>query len=144
MSYTAGEFSKAFLQFLLVVRRLGGSNLRLDLVDASVDGFLVAGTIDDGGVVFSHSNSLGCTEHVDGSILQLDTLLLADDGSTGEDSYILEHLFAAVAKARCLHGADLELCTQTVYNQCRQRFAIYILSDDEQRTTTLYGGFQNR
>ena len=143
MCYAACELSKTLLKFLFVVGRFGSGNLRFDLCDALIDSLFVACAIDDGGVVFVDGNALGSTQHVDGCTLQFDTLLFADNGATGEDSDVFEHLFTTVAEARCFNSADFELRTQTVDNQRGECFAIYILGDDEQGTTALYGGLQD-
>ena len=130
------------MEFLLVVGRFGSGNLRLDLCNALVNSLFVACAINDGGVVFVDRNALGSTQHIDGRALKFDTLLLADDSATGEDSDVFEHLFAAVAEARCLDCAYLQLRTQTIDNQRGECFVIYILCDDKQGTTALYGRLQ--
>ncbi len=142
MCYATCQLSQTLLEFLLVVARLGSLDLCLDLGDTRSDSLLVAGTVDDGGILLADGDRLGRTEHLDRSLLQTDTFLLGDHGTTGQDGYIFQHLFAAVAEARRLDGTDLELRTQTVDNERRECFAIYVLSDDEQRTTTLYGRLQ--
>ena len=55
----------------------------------------------------------------------------------GKDCDVFEHLFAAVAEARSLHCANLQRAAQTVDNQCCQCLAVYVLCDDEQRTSAL-------
>ena len=99
------------MQFLLVVRRLGGSNLRLDLCDTCIDGSLVACAVNDGGVVLVDGDGLRCAEHIERSRFEFDTFLLADNCTAGKDGDVFEHLFSAVAEARSLDSANLELCT---------------------------------
>ena len=108
------------------------------------DSLFVSSAVDDRRVVFADSDGLSRSEHLNRCALQLDTFLLADHRSAGEDSDVFEHLFAAVAEARSLHSADLQLRTQTIDNQSGQRFAIYVLCDDQQRTSALYSRFENR
>ena len=144
LRYAACQFGKTLLQFLFVVSRFGSCNLCFDLSHAVSDSLFVASSIDDGCVVFIDCDRLGCSEHIQCSLLEFDTFLFADNRSAGEDSDVLQHLFAAVAEARSFDCTDLELRTQTVDNQCCQRFAVHVFRDDEQRTSALYGGFKNR
>ena len=115
----------------------------LDLLDACLDGFFVAGTVDDGGIVFVHRHLLGRAEHIERSLVELDALFFADDGAAGEDGDVFKHLFAAVAESGSLYGANLELCAQTVDNEGGQGFRIHVLGDDKQRSSALYGGFKH-
>ena len=101
-------------------------------------------TVNDGGVIFADNNLVARAEHLDGSLLQFQTCILADYQTTCQGSDILQHSLATVTKARSLDSTDLQLCTQTVYNQCGQCLAIYILGNNQQRTTALNGGFQDR
>ena len=140
---TAAEFSQTLLQLLLVVAGGGVADFVLNLVDAVLDELALAVTTDDGGVVLADGHLVGRTQHFDGSLLELQALLFADDNATGQDSDIFEHSLAAVAKARSFHGADLQLATQAVDNEGGEGFAIHVLSDDEQRTAGLYGGFED-
>ena len=144
MCYAAGKFGETLLQFLFVVAGFGGSNLRLDLCYAGCNGFLVACAVNDGGVLLRYGDVFSRAEHIQCSLIELDTFLLADHYAAGEGSYILKHLFAAVAEARSLDGTYLQLCTQTVDYQGGQCLAIDILGDDQQRTTALYGRLENR
>ena len=132
------------MQFLLVVGGLGCCYLGFDLCHTLCDSFLVAGTVDNRGVIFADRYALGCSEHIEGSALQFDALLLADDGSARQDGYILEHLFSAVTKARSLNCTYLQLCAKTINDQCRQSFAVYILRNDKQWTSALHGGLEHR
>ena len=144
LCYAACQFGKTLLQLLFVIGGLGRCYLCFDLCHTGCDGVFVACAVDDGGVVFVHGDGLSGAEHLDGCLLKLDAFLLADDGAAGEDSDVFQHLFAAVAEARSLHGADLQLCTQTVDNQCCQCLAVHILCDDEQRSAALYCRLQDR
>ena len=60
----AGELGQTLLQLLLVVVRGGLLDLRLDLVDAGLDVLLLAGAVDDRGVLLLDAHPLGAAEHV--------------------------------------------------------------------------------
>ena len=138
------HLSETLLEFLLVVGRFGILNLHANLSDAVSNHVLVAGAIDDGGVLLVNGNLLGSTQHFEGSLLEGQTGFLADDGATGEDSDVLQHLLATVAKARSLHSAHLERATQAVHYQRCQSLAVNVLGDDEHGTMSLYGTLQQR
>ena len=53
--------------------------------------------------------------------------------AAGQDGDVLEHRLAAVAEARRLHGRGLQRAAQLVDDERRQRFALDVLGDDEQR-----------
>ncbi len=119
-------------------------HLCLDLCDTRSDSFFVAGTIDNSGVLLADIDSLSSTEHVECGLLQFDTFLLGDYSTACEDGNVLQHLFATIAKARCFDSTDLKLCTQTIDYKGSQSLAVHVLSDDEQRTSALYSGFEYR
>ncbi len=62
---TAGELGKPLLQLLLVIIGRRVFDLLLDLADAGLDVRLLAGAVDDRGVVLADGNALGLAEHVD-------------------------------------------------------------------------------
>ncbi len=101
-------------------------------------------TIHDSGVVLGYSYLVGRTQHIEGSLLQLQALLLRDNDTTSQYGDILQHSLATVSEARSLHCANLQATTQTVNYQCSQSLRIYILSDNEQWTTTLGSWLQDR
>ena len=77
--YAAGELRKALLELLFVVVGGGVLDLLLDLGDAVLDVFGLAGAVDDGRVVLVHLDGLGSTELGDGGVLELEAELLGDD-----------------------------------------------------------------
>ena len=56
---TAGQLGQALLQLLLVVVGGGLLDLHLDLGDARLDVLLLAGAVDDGGVLLLDAHALG-------------------------------------------------------------------------------------
>ena len=129
---SAGELGEPLLELLLVP--VGGRllDLRLDLLDAALDGVLAAGTLDDGGVVLGDGHPPGAAELVERGGVQLQADLLADDGAVGEDGDVLQHGLAAVAEAGGLHGHGTEGSTQLVDDDRGERLTLHILGDDEE------------
>src|SRR6266852_7893975 len=99
----AGELRQPLLQLLLVVVGRGLLDLHLDLGDTRFDVGLLAGTVDDRGVLFLDYHFFGAPEHVHGNLVEFDAEILADRLSAGEDRDVFEHRLAAVAEARSLH-----------------------------------------
>ena len=104
----AGELGQPLLQLLLVVVRGGVLDLLLDLADARLDVGLLAGAVDDGGVVLGDRHLLGLAEHLHRHVLELDAEILGDHLAAGQHGDVLQHGLAAVAEARRLHGGDLQ------------------------------------
>ncbi len=101
---TAGQLGNALLQFLAIVIGGGVLDLDTDLADTRLDGIVVTGAINDGGVVLVHGDTLGSTQVLQGGGLQVQAHFLGDHGATGQDSDILQHGLATVAETGCLTG----------------------------------------
>ena len=67
----------------------------------------------------------------------------ADDYASRQDGDVFQHFLAAVAEARSLDCANLQLATQTVDNQRRQSLTVYVFCNHQERTAGLYGRFQD-
>src|SRR3984893_454670 len=119
----ARELGQTLLQFLTVVVRGGFLDLRLDLVDASLDVGLLAGTVDDGGVLLVDHHLLGATEHGERHVLELDAEVFRDRLTAGQHRNVLQHRLAAIAEARSLHSGNLEAATQAVDDEGSERLA---------------------
>ncbi len=134
----ARELGEPLLQLLAVV--VGGRllDLRLDLIDARLDVLLLAGAVDDRGVVLGDRHALGAAEHVERHVLELDAEVLGDRLAAGQDGDVLEHGLAAVAEARRLDGRDLQAAAQLVDDERRQRLALDLLGDDQERAARLH------
>ena len=104
--HTAGQLGQTLQELLVVVVAGSLLNLGLDLTHAGLDHVAVALAADDSGVVLVDGDFLALAEHREVGILELVALLLADDGATGEDGDVLEHLLAAVAEAGGLDGGN--------------------------------------
>src|SRR6185437_14733561 len=134
----AGELRQPLLQLLLVI--VGGRvlDLRLDLSDPRLDLLFLAAAVDDGGVFFLDSHPLGPAKHLQRDVLELDAEILSDHRARGQDGDILEHRLTAIAKAWRLDRRNLKAATQLVDDQGRERLALDVLGDDEQRFASLY------
>ena len=97
----------SFLQLLLVVVRGRLLDLRAQLRAAARNVSLAGGAVDDRRVLLLDPHPLGAAEHVQRDVLKLDTEILADHLAAGQDREVLQHGFAAIAKAWRLHGRDL-------------------------------------
>ena len=141
----ADELGEALLKLFAVI--IGGRllDLRLDLGDARLDIGLLAGTVDDGGVLLFDAHTLCPAEHLQRYVLELDAEVLGNHVTGSEHRDVLQHGLAAVTEAWCLHGGDLETTAQLVDDQrsleprlrCPPR-------DDEERLAGLYHRFEDR
>ena len=68
-----------------------------------------------------------------GDVLELEAELFRDDLTAGEDGDVLEHLLAAIAEAGGLDGGALERAAELVDDERRERLALDVLGDDEER-----------
>src|SRR3546814_9467807 len=105
---TTGQLGEALLELLAVVVRVGVLDLVLDLLDAALDVGVVAGTLDDGGLVLGDDDLGGPAEQVDRGVLELEADLFGDDLAAGEDGHVLQHRLAALAEPGGLDGGGLE------------------------------------
>src|SRR6266852_7273042 len=140
----AGELGQTLLQLLTVVVRGGFLDLRLDLVDARLDVGLLAGAVDDGGVLLVDHHLLGATEHGERDVLHLDAEIFRNRLTAGQNREVLQHRLAAIAEARSLDGCDLEAATQTVDDEGGQGLAFDVFGDYHKRLAALHYGFQQR
>ena len=74
----------------------------------------------------------GTAQILDGYAVQLAANFLGNNLAAGEDSNILQHSLAAVAKARSLDSQSLEGTAELVYNDGSQSLAVQILGNDYQ------------
>src|SRR5581483_2240920 len=135
--HSANQLRQPLLQLLAVVVAGGLLDLAADFLYAAFDLGVLSLAFDEGGVVLVDGNFLRLTEvgHLD--VLQLDTEVFGDGLAAGENGDVLQHGFAAIAEARRLYRANLQGATQFVDHESCERFALNILSDDEQRLAAL-------
>ena len=112
-------------------------NRRADLRDPALNLRLLAGTVDNRGVVLGDGDLPRLAEHVEADVLELHAEFLRDDLAAGQDGDVLQHRLAAVAEARRLDGGDLEPAAKLVHHQGCEGFALDIFGDDEERLPRL-------
>ena len=66
-------------------------------------------------------------------VLELDAEVFGDGLAAGEDGDVLQHGLAAIAEAGGLDGRDVQRAAQLVDDEGRERFAVHVLSDDDER-----------
>src|ERR1700730_3250669 len=139
---TAGEIGNALLEFFLVV--IGGRFLDLltNALDAALDVRRLAGSVDDGGVLFLHQDLLGFAQVVQRRLLERQADFIGDDRAAREDRDVLQHGLATIAEARRLDGGDFDDAADRVDDQRGERLAFHVFSDDQQLTAALRNGFQ--
>ena len=142
LGHAAGEFGQPFLEFFLVIVAGGGFDFAADLFDAALNGFGVAGALDDGRVVVVNNDLLGGAQVRQADFLQFHPKVLHDGLSAGEGGDVLEHGLAPVAVAGRLDGTDAEDAPQFVDDECREGLALDILGDDQQGPVRLAHLFQ--
>src|SRR5258707_8091959 len=140
----ACELGQTLLQLLTVVVRGGFLDLCLDLADAGFDVGLLAGTVDDGGVLLVDHHLLGAAEHGKRDVLELDAEIFRDRLAAGQNRDVLQHRLAAIAEARSLHSGNLEAATQTVDDEGSERLAFDVFRNDDERLAGLYHGLEQR
>src|SRR3712207_4151434 len=133
----ARQLREALLELLAVEVGVRVLDLRLDLVDAPLDGVAVAGAVDDRRRVLGDHDATGAAELRDLRVLELEAHLLGDDLAAREDGDVLEHALAAVAEAGGLDRDAGERAAQLVHDQGRQGLALDVLGDDQQRAPGL-------
>ncbi len=141
---TTGQLGQTLLQFFLVVVGSCVFDLTADLSHAAFDVGLGTATVNDCGVFLGDRNALGCAEHVEGHVFQLDAEVFGNNCTTGQDSDVFQHGFTAVTEARSFYSSDLQATAQLVDNQRCKRFAFNVFSNDDQRLAGLNNGFEDR
>ena len=89
--------------------------------------------LDDRGVLAVDRDLAGPAEVGELDALELDAEVLEDRLAAGQHGDVAEHGLAAVAVAGGLDGGDLEDAAELVDDQGRQRLALDVLGDDQQR-----------
>src|SRR6266511_456480 len=133
----AGQLGQPLLQLLAVEVGVGRLDLGLQLLDAGLDRVRLAGAVDDRRRVLVDDDLAGLAELRELRVLELEAHLLGDHLGAGEDGDVLEHPLAAVAEARSLDGDCREGPPELVDDDRRQRLALDVLRDDEQRLAGL-------
>ena len=89
-------------------------------------------------------DALGLAQVLQRGVLERQADFFGDHRAAGQDGDVFEHGLAAVAEARRLDGAGLEDAADVVDDQGRQRFAVDVFGDDQQRLAGLGDLLQHR
>ena len=143
-SNTACQLRNALLELLAIVVRGCVFDLYTDLANTALDCVRIASTINNGCVVFVHGDALRITEVLEASALEIETYFLRDNRTASQDSDVLQHGLTTIAEARCFTCSDFNDATHVVNNQCRQRLAFYIFSNDDEWARSLRYLLKNR
>ena len=132
------------MQLLLVEFGRGFFKLLTDLVDAGFDVSFVAVAVHDDRFLFAHADLTGTAQGIETGGFEVQTQLFGDHLTAGEDGDVLQHGFAAIAKARSLHGDGGEGALQLVDHQRGQGFPFHVFGDDQERFALLHHFFEDR
>ena len=83
-------------------------------------------------------------ELVELGVLELEAELLGDDLAAGQDGDVLQHPLAPVTEAGGLDRGRVERAPELVDDQRRQRLALDVLGEDEERTVGLHDLVEER
>ena len=142
--HAAGQLGQTLGELLAVVVGIGVLDLEADLGHAGVNGLLVAGALDQGGLVLGDDDLAGLAQVLQGGVLELETDGLGDDRTAGEDGHVLQHRLAAVTEAGGLDGHGLEGAADAVDDEGGQGLGLDVLGDDGQRLAGLHDLLQQR
>src|SRR5579883_309824 len=135
--HATDQLRQPLLQLLAVVIAGGLFNLATNLFDPALDLRWLAFAFDDRGVVLVDGDFLSLSEMADFNLLQFEAEVFRDGSPAGQLGNVIQHGLAAVAEARGLNSRDLQRATQLVHDQGRERFAVNVFGDDEQRLAAL-------
>ena len=117
--HAAGQFGHTLLQFFFVVVAGGHVNLFADFSHACFNSGFVAVSVNNGGVFFGDFNAFGLTQVFQSCLFQSQADFFGNHGAAGQDGDVLQHGFAAVAKARCFHGHSFQNAANAIHHQSR-------------------------
>ena len=135
--HAAGQLGQALLQLLLVVVAGHLLDLQADLLDPRLDRLLVARAVDEGRIFLGALGLLDAAEVLEGRFLELQPQLLGDHRAAGEHRDVLQHRLAPVAEAGRLDRKGLQDAADVVHHQRRERLALDLLGNDQQRLACL-------
>src|SRR5208283_2144388 len=117
---------QTLLKLLAVIVGFRILNLRLDLRDPPLDLLLLAGAVDDRGVLLLDAHALGLAEPLKGDVLELDAEVLGNHRAGREDGDVFEHRLATIAEPRSLDRRNLEAAAQLVDHERGQRLSLNV------------------
>src|SRR5262249_45466444 len=142
--HATGQLGQPFLQLLAIEVAGGLVDLSPNLLDATLDRFLGAATLQDGALVFVGLHLAGPSQVLDGGRVELAADLFRDDLAAGQDGDVFKHGLAPIAEAWRLDGEHVQGAAQFVDYQRGQRLTVDILSHDHQVLADLKEPLQRR
>ena len=142
--HPAGELGDATLEFFPIVVRLGVFSLLAQRLNARADVGGFAGAVDHRRALFLDHHLLGLAEIRERCFLKREANLVRDHLTTGQDGDVLEHGLASIAEFRRLDRRGLEDALEIIDDERRERFALDLFRDDEQRFAGFRHGFEQR
>src|SRR5208282_5515799 len=133
----AHQLGKALLELFAIVVGGGFFDLGADLLDSALNVGFLAGSIDNCAVILIDHQAFGAAEIAQRDVLELDAEFFGDIVTVGEDRDVVEHRLAPVAEARRFNGRAGQRAANLVHDQRRQRLAIDILRDHQERLAGL-------
>ena len=104
----------------------------------------IARPVNNNRVVLVHGDALRVTEVLKTGIFQIKTDFFRNHSTASEDGDILKHGFATISKTGRLTCSHFNDATHVVNDQCCERLAFDIFSDDNERTRCLGNLLKNR
>ena len=117
--------------------------VRICLTRPSIACF-AARALDDRRVVLVDRDLLRPAEIFERQVLELDAEVFSDRPAVGEDGDVLEHGLSPVTVAWRFDGGGLQRPAQLVHDERRQRLALHVLGDDQQRLAALCDTLEHR
>ncbi len=142
--HAAGQLRQPLLELLAVVVGVGVVDLGLDLVDPTGHVGMVAGALDDGGLVLGDHDLAGLAEHVERDALELEPDLLGDDLAAREDRHVLEHRLAPLTEPGRLDRDRGERAPDLVDHEGGEGLTLDVLGDHEQGPAGLHHLLEHR
>ena len=103
-----------------------------------------AGAVDDRRVFLADLDLLGLAEILELGLLEREPDFLGDHLAARQNRDVLKHGLAPIAEARRLDRRDLDDAADIVDDECRERLALDVLGDDQQRPARLGDALEQR
>jgi hypothetical protein len=134
----AGELPETLLQLLAVVVALRLVHRTAEVLHAVCDRLLLALAADDRRGLAPDDDAPRPPKIGEREVLELHAELLGHDAPAGEDGEVLEQLLPPLAESGRLHGSAGQRAADLVHDERRERLALHVLGDDEERPPRLH------
>ena len=143
-SDAAGELRQTLGELFAIPVGIAVVDLASDLLGACGHGLLRATTLDEGGGVLGDDSATHSAELIELGRRQREPDVGRDHGATGDDCEVVEERLATITEERCLDRDSLDGLADRVDHQRRERLALNVFGDDQQRPTRLRDLLQQR